>query len=137
MCTDNGPGGLDNVYNKTLDISSFRGETVYVAFRHHDITDVFRIALDNIKVEAGSLGVKDNLIQGFTHFFDASNATLTMQADNVLEHFELYNIMGQKVFAQDLDSNNVSIDLLGLSSGVYISKVKDGVHTNTFKIAIK
>lgn len=52
LVTDNGPGGSDNVYSKELDISSFAGETIYIAFRHHDVTDQFSMMIDNVSVEA-------------------------------------------------------------------------------------
>lgn len=137
VVTDNGPGGLDNFYTKTLDISAFIGETIYVAIRHHDVTDVFRIAFDNIKVEAGTLGIEDNQIQGFTHYFNPTNYTLTLQADSAFEQFELYNILGQKVVSKKLSSNNEIIDLSNLSSGVYISRVQVGESVTSFKIAIR
>lgn len=137
VVTDNGPGGLDNFYTKTLDISSFIGETIYVAIRHHDVTDVFRIAFDNIKVGTGTLGIKDNQIQGFTHYFNPTTSMLTLQADSAFEHFEMYNIMGQKIVSKNLTSNNETIDLSGLSSGIYISRAQVGKNITSFKIAIR
>lgn len=137
VVTDNGPGGLDNFYTKTLDISAFIGETIYVAIRHHDVTDVFRIAFDNIKVEAGILGIKDNQIQGFTHYFNPTTSMLTLQADSAFEQFEMYNIMGQKIVSKNLTSNNETIDLSGLSSGIYISRAQVGKNITSFKIAIR
>jgi gliding motility-associated-like protein len=41
----------DQINNRTFDISSFLGQaTVYLVFRHHNSTDNFRIAFDNIGV---------------------------------------------------------------------------------------
>jgi len=54
LVTDNGPGGLENVYTKTLDVTSFAGETIYVAFRHHVTSDMFTIEVDNVSVIAGA-----------------------------------------------------------------------------------
>ncbi|MBK9192369.1 MAG: choice-of-anchor J domain-containing protein [Crocinitomicaceae bacterium] len=36
--------------NRSLDLSSFAGMTVYVAFRHHAVTDMFRLNIDDVKV---------------------------------------------------------------------------------------
>src|SRR5690606_6309383 len=43
---------------RTLDLSAFTGETIYVAFRHYDVSDQFRIGIDDVSVEAemGSTG---------------------------------------------------------------------------------
>lgn len=54
LVTDNGPGGLDNVYTKTLDLTALAGSVVYVAFRHHNVSDQFTIEIDNVTVIAGS-----------------------------------------------------------------------------------
>lgn len=37
---------------KTVDLSAYTGQTVYIAFRHHNTTDMFRINLDDIEVSA-------------------------------------------------------------------------------------
>ena len=37
----------------SVDISDFAGQTVQVAFRHYDITDMFRLNLDLVEVDAG------------------------------------------------------------------------------------
>ena len=43
--------GTSNGYMaRSLDVSSFAGQTVYVAFRHHNSTDWFRMNLDDISV---------------------------------------------------------------------------------------
>lgn len=41
----------DQIFNRTFDISAFAGQPeIYIAFRHHNSTDNFRIAFDNIGV---------------------------------------------------------------------------------------
>ena len=37
----------------SVDISDFAGQTVQVAFRHYDVTDMFRLNLDLVEVDAG------------------------------------------------------------------------------------
>lgn len=36
---------------KELDVSSFIGQTIYVAFRHHDVSDQYRMNLDDVFVK--------------------------------------------------------------------------------------
>ncbi|MDG1395027.1 MAG: choice-of-anchor J domain-containing protein, partial [Flavobacteriales bacterium] len=43
--------GATNGYElRTLDLSSFNNETVYVAFRHHDVSDMFSFNVKDISV---------------------------------------------------------------------------------------
>jgi M6 family metalloprotease-like protein len=37
---------------RTIDLSAYAGQTVYIAFRHFDCTDQFWITIDDVKVEA-------------------------------------------------------------------------------------
>ncbi|WP_312196356.1 choice-of-anchor J domain-containing protein [Epilithonimonas vandammei] len=47
----NGVGGV--FYTKTIDLSAFAGQSqVYIAFRHHNSTDMFSIHIDDVSVEA-------------------------------------------------------------------------------------
>lgn len=36
--------------NRSLDVSSFNGQTIYVGFRHHNVSDQFRINIDDVVV---------------------------------------------------------------------------------------
>ncbi len=39
-----------DIYERAFDISDYAGETIYVAFRHYDVSDQFRLNIDNIEV---------------------------------------------------------------------------------------
>lgn len=44
--------GINTLSTRTLDISSFIGQTIYVGFRHHNVSDQFSIELDDVRVSA-------------------------------------------------------------------------------------
>ena len=44
------PAGSDSWYERTVDLSAFAGETVYIAFRHYNSVDMFYIKVDDITV---------------------------------------------------------------------------------------
>lgn len=54
----------------------------------------------------------------------ASNV-ITINADEKIGHVEIFNMVGQKVFSQQYNSDNVSLDISGFAKGVYIIKVND------------
>ena len=42
----------DNVWKEViLDIAGYNGDNIYIAFRHHDCTDMFQLILDDISIE--------------------------------------------------------------------------------------
>lgn len=47
---------------RELDISTYGGQTVYVAFRHWNITDMDRVVIDNVKLKIVEAGQNDVLL---------------------------------------------------------------------------
>ena len=133
IVTDNGPGGLDNPYTKTLDISSLAGNMVYVAFRHHGVTDEFTIEIDDVKVESENLSIEDFETFNFNYFVDSQNH-LNLSANQAFDQVQLHNLLGQQVLNQKLSAQDERIDLNSLTTGVYLAKVQINDATKTFKI---
>lgn len=47
--------GVNELSARTMDISSLSGGTVYIGFRHHDVSDQYVMAIDNVVVTAEEL----------------------------------------------------------------------------------
>ncbi|WP_179317333.1 T9SS type A sorting domain-containing protein [Winogradskyella undariae] len=89
-------GATNGVYaNRNLDITSFVGQTIYVAFRHHAVTDQFRLNIDDIYVKT----VSDN---------DAELASINLDryglvsTDYPLE-IEVNNVGGNTITTLDIE----------------------------------
>ncbi|PHR11680.1 MAG: hypothetical protein COA40_10125 [Aequorivita sp.] len=128
------PDNLGTQYDRSLDLSSLAGEMVYVAFRHHDVTDQDFLSIDDVMI-TGVLAVGTNEFQGFKHF--VANGQLNLSANTAMERVALYNMLGQEVVAQKLASNNETVNIAGLQSGVYIASVTIDGATKTFRIVKK
>lgn len=125
------PANLGTQYDRTLDLSSLAGETVYLAFRHHDVTDQDFLSIDDVTV-SGVLAVGTNEFKGFNYFI--ANNQLNLSANTSMEKVALYNMLGQQVVSQKLSNNNETIELSGLQSGIYIATVSIDGASKTFKI---
>ncbi|HLW14652.1 MAG TPA: choice-of-anchor J domain-containing protein [Flavobacteriaceae bacterium] len=127
------PTNQGTQYERTLDLSSLMGEVVYVAFRHHDVTDMDWISIDDVKVTAEEiLSVDDNEFLGFNYF--VNNNTLNLSSNDAMQNISIYNIIGKEVVMKMLNNNQETIDISALQPGIYITKVSiDGV-SKTFKI---
>jgi len=135
LVSDNGAGGLENFYTKTLDITSLAGQVVYVAFRHHDVSDQFTMEIDNVEVVAGSLAVDNTSFESFNHY--VANNVLTLKANTAINNARLYNILGQQVISKKLGTQSADINLNSLNSGVYLVQVEIEGQTKSFKVIKK
>lgn len=59
--------------NRSVEISEYRGSNIRVAFRHHNVTGMDRLVLDNVKIEATRTG--DNTMVVLSEDFSGGIAT--------------------------------------------------------------
>ncbi|MCL2098670.1 MAG: choice-of-anchor J domain-containing protein, partial [Bacteroidales bacterium] len=64
----------------TIPLDAYAGENVYIAFRHHDVYDVFRIVLDDVKVYDPATFV-DVDVASITHPQAGTNVNLGSSED--------------------------------------------------------
>lgn len=131
------PNDNGTQYDRSLDLSSFSGDVVYIAFRHHNVTDQDFISIDDVKVTASILSVNDFEIYNFKYAFNNSTKDLNLAADNNLSEVQVIDMLGRTIITQDINATNASINLASLTSSVYLVSVEIEGNTSTFKIAVK
>jgi hypothetical protein len=115
--------------------SNFNGQNVYVAFRHHDVTDMFWMKIDNLSVTAGT-GVENHELNT-TIFPNPANNVLNINANSNINRVEVYNMMGQMVGSYNVNDVNTQISTTALANGVYTVKIatENGTTTKKFTVA--
>ncbi len=94
------PAGDDSWYQRTVDLSAYAGQTIYIAFRHTDSYDMFYIKLDDIMVTglaggqtfASSFESVSDLAQ-FT--VRSSHAEYPVKTDGELYGYELAQLIDE------------------------------------------
>ncbi|MCS3528807.1 T9SS-dependent choice-of-anchor J family protein [Chryseobacterium sp. JUb7] len=125
----------DLAFNKTVDLTSFAGQSVKIYFRHYypNSVDNRVLVLDNVKVTQQVLGTSevaaDNTKIGLypnpaTDYINIDSKTAVLKA-------EVYDMTGRKINA-DLEGNKLNIT--ELQSGNYLLKIetKEGVTSEKF-----
>ena len=72
----------DEYENHTASISAFAGQSVRIAFRHHDVTDMFRLNIDYIIV-TGTADAEVVAVTGVE--LDKTEATIMDKGDNTVQ----------------------------------------------------
>lgn len=126
-------GGPNSAVEITVDLSSYAGESVYIAFRHYDTFDHNSVLIDDIVVD-GTLGVNDFQAITFNHYFLADSSELKLNASTEMQNIQIFSIIGQEVANRNLTGSDATINLSNLTDGVYIARVSVQGQTETFKI---
>lgn len=100
-------GTSDGYMLRTLDLSSFNGETVYVGLRHHDVTDMFR-------VNVASVSVKEMLAEDVTLSL-TSSASQAITAEGAITSFD-FNVVSYGSEALSGYTFNYTVDGVAGSS---------------------
>lgn len=114
---------------------NYGGQTVYVAFRHFNVTDMFWMLIDNVSVTPG-VGV-DNHELNAKIYPNPANNVLNVNANSNINKVEVYNMLGQNVMTVDVNDTNASINTSNLSTGMYTLKLHtdNGVVNRKFTVA--
>jgi hypothetical protein len=127
-------GGTGVFADRTLDIASLAGNMVYIAFRHHGVSDQFVLNIDDIGVDF-TLGVNNFEKNHLSHFYNKDTDILKLDSSILaLDSVEVYNLLGQNVFSKSLSKFNEDVNLTTINDGIYIVKIKVGDGEKTIKL---
>ena len=136
------------VVNKTIDISSFAGQTVYVAFRHFSCTDQWLLGIDNILITGpggATTSITDrSTFNGFGVYPNpiakTGHITLFLEKSSVV-NFKVSNLLGETLYYENKENINAgrhqfSFNGKDFSAGIYNVTVSVDGKTFTKKVII-
>lgn len=107
------------IYTRSIDISSLAGSPiVYLVFRHHDVTDMNLMVVDNISVDQVA-GLAGKTIETSV-YPNPANDVLNIVANEEIANVSILSLDG-KVVAKA--ANAKTINVAELVSGVYLYEV--------------
>lgn len=99
-----------------VDISSYAGQDVKLVFRHYDVTNIFYVSMDDIKIEQTTLGLEDHLSQNIKIYPNPTTDIVSINGlDNILK-IKVFDLKGQLV--KEVESDVVN--LKETQKGTYI-----------------
>ena len=121
--------------SRSLDISAASGTEAYIGFRHHAVSDMFQLHIDDLAVTSESLSTGDLTIENLNYHYDNDLDQLFINSDEILSNIKIYDLLGKEVISKAININSASIDLTNLKDAIYIVNVKSrNSRTSTFKI---
>ena len=106
---------------------------IYIAFRHHDVTDMFWLIIDDIKITSGNTADIDNLNTAAVDFHPNPVSDKLYISEDVRE-VSVVDVNGRIVMN---DKNTRVVDMSELANGVYFVRVITDNGTATKKIVKK
>ena len=130
------PGGTSGAsLSRTLDLSSFAGETIHIAFRHHDTSDMDFLSIDDLVI-TGTLSTVNFFANNFAIYPNPTSNVINLNSSSALiNNVVLTDLNGRIVKTLALGGVAQSkINMADLTTGVYFLKVSSNLGTGTTKV---
>lgn len=118
---------------KSADLSEYSGQTIYIAFRHYNSSDMFQIGIDELSI-LGDANVGINSIDesNVVLYPNPTNSMINIIAEG-LKTVEVMDMTGRMV----MTSESNTIDMSQLANGVYVVRVSTLNGTSIQKVVKK
>lgn len=80
------------------------------------------------------LSVESNTKDGFSFYPNPAKDELNLKSVENIESVAIYNMLGQRVIEQQVNTSSSTIDVSGLSAGAYVMKVSINGQISTYKV---
>ena len=105
--------------NYTVNLAPYLGQTVYIAFRHHNVTDMFRLNLDDVEVLGSGVGVQEVESTMFSVYPNPATTNITVKGEGSME---IVNTLGQVIVSEQVNGQ-ANINVANLESGIYFVRM--------------
>ncbi|HOD54399.1 MAG TPA: carboxypeptidase regulatory-like domain-containing protein, partial [Candidatus Cloacimonadota bacterium] len=138
---------------RSVNLNNYIGQTIYIAFRHHDVTDMYWMKIDQVEINRTlSQGnqtpeIKQTVLKGNypNPFNPVTNISFDLVSDELVK-VDIFNAKGQKVktlLNEQMKKGSHTIqwngtDDLGknVGSGIYFYNMRSGKYTSTRKMIL-
>lgn len=116
-----------------VNLADYAGQTVYIAFRHHNCTDKYALAVDKIRVGVAGTeneGIDNAATIDINIYPNPASEVINIAAEGV-RLVEMLDVNGRVVLESRIGG---AIDLSSLASGVYMVRVTTDAGVSTEKV---
>ena len=105
-----------------------------MSFRHHDVTDMFHLNVDDIFVQEG-LGLENQFVNELNHTFNRTTQLFTLQSDAYdLQKLQIFDANGRAIVEKNVDASYISFNFQQYSTGLYFVVVTTPNGLETIKV---
>ncbi|HPE19613.1 MAG TPA: choice-of-anchor J domain-containing protein, partial [Tenuifilaceae bacterium] len=105
---------------KEIDLTEYKGNVVYIAFRHHDVTNMNQISLDDINVFATGIGVETEALANLVAYPNPFSDYITVKSETKVSRVIVTNLIGQTIMNLRMDGTEGMISTSNLPRGIYL-----------------
>lgn len=113
----------NELLERKVELSFYEGQTVYIAFRHHDVTDMDRLLFTGVSVEMhgeDDTGITEPELARLMVYPNPARDQLSIHSGSQIKQLSLIGILGNVVYQREVNADRYEMSLTGLPEGTYI-----------------
>lgn len=124
---------------RNVDLSQYTGQTVYIAFRHHNCSDMFYLDIDDIKVSTEQVGIGEVESSILAVSPNPANSMVTISADGIEGQVsvQIVDLNGRVMMEQQGTAQSFRFDVSTLSQGAYFVRLTGENVSAVSKLIVK
>ena len=110
---------------RNVDLSGYAGQTVYIAFRHHNCSDMFFLDIDDIKVNTERVGINEVESSILAVSPNPASAMVSISADGIEGQVtvQIVDLNGRVMMQQQGNAQSFRFDVSTLAQGAYFVRL--------------
>ena len=115
-----------NWYQYNVDLRAYQGQDIYVAIVHYNCTDQFMVNVDDIyliREYDPAWSVNEDAMVTCHIFPNPTNDFLMVESNATVNHYEVYNIVGEMLMSKPVDEKRFNVNVSELPTGTYLIKM--------------
>lgn len=113
----------------SCDLSEYAGQDVWIAIRHYESSDVFAVCIDDVSLSINVTDVEEYHNTNIQVYPNPTKDYICVKA-NGLQQIDIINGIGQIIYSEQVDENNVYINISQHGRGMFFVRIttKDDLH---------
>jgi hypothetical protein len=106
---------------RTVELSFYESQDVYIAFRHFGSTDKDRLLFSNVKVTfvGDNTSVEDPSLSQIKAYPNPVRNWLTIESGVNIKQIEMVGMLGNIVYSQDVHDSRTQFNVSHIPEGIY------------------
>lgn len=114
-----------NWVGRNVELSQYAGQTVYIAFRHHDVTDMYMLDIDDIKISSERVSIDEVESNMISLYPNPASEMVSVNAEGIegKVNVQILDLTGRVMMQQEGAAQSFRFNVSTLAKGSYFVRM--------------
>jgi hypothetical protein len=138
--------GTENWTERVVDLSAYSGMNVYLAFRHHNVSDESQLKLDNVVLPGQEIScltyIEEHNMGTFSVYPNPSSGIFFIKSDGQSDEYflEVFDSTGKRIYSDNqllISKQEAVLKCGALQQGIYLLRISSPTSSSVQRIIVQ